>query len=71
MAKASKQIQKSTKVLKSVLEEYKIEDLDYANTMYVCTRKGTGQSDNNDDFEKIKQMYSNYKKLKYNQQKKQ
>ena len=62
MANTLKQIQKSSKAIDKILQEYKIEYLHAANQRYIQLKKGIGRADSNEEFESVKQMYNTYKK---------
>ena len=69
MANTLKQIQKSSKAIDKILQEYKIEYLHAANQRYIKLKRRKGQADSNEELKSVKQM-NNYKKLNYHQKKK-
>ena len=70
MVNTLEQIQKTSKVIDKILQENTIEDLHVANYRYIQMNRRKGQSDSNEEFESVKQMHNNYKKLIYHQKKK-
>ena len=69
IAKAQEQIKRSSTIINNILQQYKIEDLYHANQKVLNRQRKKGQAHNNGEFEHMKQMYNEYKKLNYHKKK--